>query len=92
LQGSASLHDKELVLTVVNPHVSATRETRIGVRGASLKSGSATTVTNSDIHAHNTFAERNTVSPQIKALDFRGAVLSYSFPPASATKLTLSLE
>ena len=45
LQGSASLHDKELVLTVVNPHVSAARETRIGVRGASLKSGTATTLT-----------------------------------------------
>ena len=26
LQGSASLHDKELVLTVMNPHVSATRK------------------------------------------------------------------
>ena len=45
LQGSASLHDKELVLTVVNPHVSATRETEIGIRGASLKSGTATTLT-----------------------------------------------
>jgi alpha-L-arabinofuranosidase len=72
--------------------VSATRETRIGVRGASLKSGSATTLTGSDIHAHNTFAERNVISPQTKTLDFKGAVLSYSFPPASVTKLTLSLE
>jgi alpha-N-arabinofuranosidase len=92
LQGSASLHDKELVLTVVNPHVSATRETKIGIRGASLKSGTATTLTSSDIHAHNTFAERNAISPQTKALDFKGAVLSYNFPPASVTKLTISLE
>jgi alpha-N-arabinofuranosidase len=92
LQGSASLHDKELVLTVVNPHVSATRETKIGIRGASLKSGSATTLTSSDIHAQNTFAERNAISPQTKALDFKGAVLSYNFPAASVTKLTISLE
>jgi alpha-N-arabinofuranosidase len=92
LQGSASLHDKELVLTVVNSHVSATRETKIGIRGASLKSGTATTLTSSDIHAHNTFAERNAISPQTKALDFKGAVLSYNFPPASVTKLTISLE
>jgi alpha-N-arabinofuranosidase len=92
LQGSASLHDKELVLTVVNPHVSATRETKIGIRGASLKSGTATTLTSSDIHAHNTFAERNAISPQTKALDFKGAVLSYNFPAASVTKLTISLE
>ena len=88
LQGSASLHDKELVLTVVNPHVSATRETKIGVRGASLKSGTATTLTNSDIHAHNTLAERNVISPQTKTLDFKGVVLNYSFPPASVTKLS----
>ncbi len=92
LQGSASLHDKELVLTVVNPHVSATRETKIGIRGASLKSGTATTLTNSDIHAHNTFAERNAVSPQMKALDLQRGSLIYSFLPASVTKLTLSLE
>ena len=71
LNGSASLHDKELVLTVVNPHVSATREAKIGIRGASLKSGTATTLTNSDIHAHNTFDQREVVSPQTKTLDFQ---------------------
>ena len=92
LQGSASLHDKELVLTVVNPHVSAARETRIGVRGASLKSGTAVILTSSDIHAHNTFAERNAVSPQMKTLDLQRGSLTYNFPPASVTKLTLSLE
>ena len=92
LQGSASLHDKELVLTVVNPHVSAARETKIGVRGASLKSGTATSLTSPDIHAHNTFAERNAVSPQTKALDLQRGSLVYNFPPASVAKLTLSLE
>ena len=92
LQGSASLHDKELVLTVVNPHVSAARETKIGVRGASLKSGTATILTSSDIHAHNTFAERNEISPQMKTLDLQRGSLTYNFPPASVTKLTLSLE
>ncbi|MGC2184957.1 MAG: alpha-L-arabinofuranosidase C-terminal domain-containing protein [Terriglobales bacterium] len=92
LQGSASLHDKELVLTVVNPHVSAARETKIGVRGASLKSGTVTILTSSDIHAHNTFSERNAVSPQTKALDLQRGSLTYNFPPASVTKLTLALE
>ena len=90
--GSASLHDKELVLTVVNPHVSATRETKIGVRGASLKSGTATTLTNSDIHAHNTFDQRNVVSPQTKTLDLQRGSLAYNFPPASVTKLALALD
>jgi alpha-L-arabinofuranosidase len=92
LNGSASLHDKELVLTVVNPDVSATREAKIGIRGASLKSGTSTTLTNSDMHAHNTFDHRDAVIPQTKVLDFQRGDLTYSFPPASVTKLTLALE
>jgi alpha-L-arabinofuranosidase len=80
------------VLTVVNPHVGATRETKIGFRGATLKSGTATTLTNSDIHAHNTFEQREVVRPQSKGLDFQRGDLAYRFPPASVTKLTLSLE
>ncbi len=92
LNGSASLRKKELVLTVVNSHVSATRETRIAVRGASLKSGTATTLTNPDTHAHNTFDQREVVSPHTNALDFQRGDLVHSFAPASVTSLTLSLE
>jgi alpha-L-arabinofuranosidase len=91
LKGSASLHDKELVLTVVNPHVSEPRETSIVMRGATLKSGTATTLTHSDIYAHNTFDQREVVTPQTISLEFRGADLTYSFAPASVTRLTLSL-
>jgi len=92
LNGSASLRDKELVLTVVNPHVNATREARVGIRGASFKSGTVTTLTNSDIHAHNTFDQREVVSPRSKALDIQRGDLAYTFAPSSVTKLTLSLE
>jgi alpha-N-arabinofuranosidase len=91
LKGSASLHDKELVLTVVNPHVSEARLTEIGIRGASIRSGTATTLTHSDIHAHNSFAERNGVSPQTKNVEIAGKVLTYAMPPASVTKLLLTL-
>src|SRR5437588_1110869 len=68
LRGSASLHDKQLVLTVVNPDVGTTRETEIFVRGANIQSGSVTTLTHSDIHAHNSFDQGNVVSPQTKGL------------------------
>jgi alpha-N-arabinofuranosidase len=91
LKGSASLHDKELVLTVVNPHVSEARETEIGIRGGGLKSGFATTLTHSDMHAHNSFAERDVVSPKTSAVDFKGKTLTYTFPPASVTRLALTL-
>ncbi len=92
LKGSASLHDKDLILTVVNPHVSESRETEIAVRGGALKSGTATTLTNPDIHAHNTFERKQVVVPETKPLDIKGPTLRYTFPQASVTKLTLTLS
>jgi alpha-N-arabinofuranosidase len=92
LKGSASLQGKDLVLTVVNPHVSQPRETEIAVRGASLKSGTATVLTSSDIHAHNSFDQRNALVPQSKSVELRAGNLTYVFPPASVTKLALTLS
>ena len=92
LAGSASIHDKELVLTAVNPHASEAKDTEIVVHGATIQSARARTLTSSDIHAHNTFDQRDAVSPQTKALDLQRRSLAYSFPAASVTRLTLSLE
>jgi alpha-L-arabinofuranosidase len=91
LKGSASLRDKEMTLTVVNPHVSDAREAEIVVRGAGIKAGSATVLTHSDIHAHNTFEDRRAVVPETKSLQFAGQGLRYTFAPASVTKLALTL-
>ena len=92
LKGAASMHEKELVLTVVNPHVSESREAEIAIRGASVKSGSVTTLTHSDIHAHNSFEQRDAVKPQTTGLQGGGKVVHHTFPPASVTKLELTLE
>jgi alpha-N-arabinofuranosidase len=91
LKGSASLHDKDLILTLVNPSVNEIRETEITVRSASVKSGTMTVLTNSDIHAHNTFDHKNEVIPQVKALQSTGSAITVQIPPASVTKLELSL-
>jgi alpha-N-arabinofuranosidase len=91
LKGAASRLQNELTLTVVNPDVGESRETEIAVRGASFKSGSATTLTHSDIHAHNTFDQREVVVPQTKSVEVSGRALAYTFPPASVTKLALTL-
>jgi len=91
LKGSASLRDQQLILTVVNPDVQAPRETEISIRGASVQSGSVTMLTHSDIHAHNTFDQRNVVRPQTRAFDSKGGTVTFTFPPASVTKLALTL-
>jgi alpha-L-arabinofuranosidase len=91
LKGSASVHDKDLTLTVVNPHVSDARETQVVVRGAKIKATGATVLTHSDIHAHNTFAENNVVAPKAQSVEIREDMLSFRFPPASVTKLSVHL-
>ena len=91
LQGSASLHDKDLVLTVVNPSVSESREVEFVIHQAKIKSASATVLTHSDIHAHNTFDQRTVVTPQTKTVEPAQGALVYDLPPASVTKLSLAL-
>ena len=91
LRGSASLSARELTLTVVNPHVSEPRETRINLRGGRVSTVSATTLTSKDIHAHNTFDQPDALAPQTKSLQATDAALTYTFPPASVTKLSFSL-
>jgi len=71
--------------------VSQARDTQILVRGAKLKSASATVLTNSDIHAHNTFAQRDVVTPRSQGAEIKGDVLSFRFAPASVTKLAVQL-
>lgn len=91
LQGWASLADKKLVLTVVNPHVSEPRLTEIAIRGAAAKSGTVTTLTSPDIHTHNTFAEPNTLVPKTDNMNIKGSMLVHEFPPASVSALQIEL-
>jgi alpha-N-arabinofuranosidase len=92
LRGSATRNGKEIVLTAVNPSVMDARETEIAVPGARIKTASATVLTHDDIHARNTFADRNVVAPRAAAVNINGSAARFSFAPASVTKLTLTLE
>ncbi len=91
LRGSASLRDKTLVLTAVNPGVSQALETQIAVRGARPKSARATILTSPDIHAHNTFEQRNEIEPKTANVDTRDGRLNFRFPAASVVKLEVEL-
>jgi len=92
LKGSASLHAKELVLTVVNASVSDASEAEIGVRGATIRSGTATTLSNRDIHAHNTFEQKNAVKPDTQNINAGLKTFRHDFPAASVTTLKLLLS
>jgi alpha-L-arabinofuranosidase len=92
LKGSASLRHKELTLTVVNPHVADGRDAEVLVRDAQINMAEATVLTHADIHAHNTFSEKNVVAPQSASVDIKSDALNFRFPPASVTKLTIKLS
>ena len=92
LAGSASIKDKTVTLTMVNPHVSEPREAEIALRGASIVSMRADVLRAADIHAVNTFDRPNAVVPEHgRAETPRGNVVIHRFPPASVSRLTIAL-
>jgi alpha-L-arabinofuranosidase len=91
LNGSASIKDKALTLTVVNPHATEPSEAEIVVRGGSLGAIAATVLTNSDIHAHNTFDHPDSVSAVSQKAAVSGGTVRHVFAPASVTKLSITL-
>jgi len=91
LRGSASLHGKQLVLTAVNPSVNQVLEAQIVVRGAGVSSGKALVLSSTDIHAHNTFRDPNALVPKPAEVKLGSAAVSFRFPAASVTQITLEL-
>jgi alpha-N-arabinofuranosidase len=91
LNGSASLHDRRVVLTVTNPDPKAAMETEIAILGANVKEVNVTTLTSKDIHAHNSFENPRVIEPQSSQATVKGRTLIYSFAPASVTRLEITL-
>jgi alpha-N-arabinofuranosidase len=91
LQGSASLHDKKLVVTAVNPNVSQSRETEITVRGGKAQSASMTVLTAPDIRAHNTFAQPDAVALRAGEVKTTPSSVVATIPPASVVFVQVEL-
>jgi alpha-L-arabinofuranosidase len=91
LAGSASLHDKDLILTAVNPHATEAKETEVLVRGATIQDAKAVVLTSADIHAHNSFENPHGLEPKDAEIKLSGRTLVFRFPPASVTRLRLRL-
>jgi alpha-L-arabinofuranosidase len=92
LSGSASLLRKKLVLTTVNPHVTEGRSAEITVRGASVESCRVKTLTNPDIHAHNSFSHPNAIELKNEQVASPGPKLFWEFKPASVTCMEMELR
>jgi alpha-L-arabinofuranosidase len=92
LQGAASVRDKTLTVTAVNPSVNEVRLAGIHLRGATAKEATLSFVTNRDIHAHNTFEARDAVTVQTRALEVAsGETVLVGFSPASVNAVSVKL-
>jgi len=92
LHGSASMQDGVLTLTVTNPDLGEPRETEITLRGAGVRSVSATTLVAGDVHDHNTFANPDMVTPRTDSVRASGPSFVHRFPAASVSKLAITLD
>ena len=93
LSESASLNDRQLVVTVTNANTSRPRLAEIAIRGANAKSVKATVLSAKDIHAHNSFETPRAVEPADAAIEApRSGTIVYEFAPASVTRLLITLE
>jgi alpha-N-arabinofuranosidase len=91
LAGSASIDGKKVILTVTNQSMDTPRESEILIRGAAIQSATVTTLAAQDVHAHNTFESPSAVEPKSLPATPRAGVLTHRFPPASVTRLELTL-
>jgi alpha-L-arabinofuranosidase len=92
LKGSASVRDKTLTITAVNPSTSEARLAEISLRGASIKEASMSFLSHADIHAHNTFEQRDVVVPQTKRLSASEENFVVELLPASVAALNIQLN
>ena len=92
LGGSASLRDRTVTLTVVNPHVSEPSTAEIGIRGGAVKAVRASVIAASDIHAHNAFDRPDAVRQREASTErVSSSLVSHTFPPASVSRLSIDL-
>lgn len=91
LSGSASLNGKQLTLTVTNPHLSEARDAEIAVRGGRPTAAQVRVLAMPDVHAHNTFENSGVVQPRNDTAGLTGSTISYRFPPASVTRMQITV-
>jgi alpha-N-arabinofuranosidase len=86
LLGSASVRDRVLTLSVVNPHATLPAEAAIDLVGAaSIGESELSVLTHDDLTAHNTFDEPDNLAPTTRRLDGWTGSTRHVFPPASVT-------
>ena len=102
VSASATIHEPpgsgsgRIVLTVTNPRLEQAVTVTIALHGAVVRSGNVTTLTHSDMHARNTFAEPNAVhvgatTPLVLPTNGASDTFTLTLSPASVTRVVGTL-
>jgi alpha-N-arabinofuranosidase len=91
LSSSASIQGKRLILTITNPDMRQPRDVTITLRNASIASATATVLAAPDVHAHNTLTQATAIAPRSSPVKLAGSGLTQRLPPASVTKLDVTM-
>jgi alpha-N-arabinofuranosidase len=92
LNGSASRKGSNVTLTLVHPELDKPQDLQIALRGGSASSASAKVLASDDIHAHNTFAQPNTVAVKELPCTVRDGVIHLTLPAASVTAVQIEVR
>jgi alpha-N-arabinofuranosidase len=85
VSSSASIKNGQLTLSIVNVHATLPMEVEIDLRGRAMSDASISTLTHSDLAAHNTFENPSELVPQHVRLLNTGSKWMQTLPPASVT-------
>jgi alpha-N-arabinofuranosidase len=91
LNGSASRKGNIVTLTMVNPALTGPSNTQVALRGVSVRKATGVVLASSDMHAHNTFDQPNNVKSMPLNVTVSADMLNVTLPPASVTKLEITL-
>jgi alpha-N-arabinofuranosidase len=88
---SASMAEKELVLSLVNPHSETDLRVECSLAGVTAKQGSAGMLHDADLNACNTFEKPNNVVPQKLPLSIDGSRVQLDLPRMSVATAVVKL-
>jgi alpha-N-arabinofuranosidase len=91
LNGAASIKDKRVVLTLVNPAATEARETEIVLRGGTAKAARVTQLAANALNAHNTFDAPDVVKPVEGQARVGAGAVTVNVPAASVVKIEMDV-
>jgi alpha-L-arabinofuranosidase len=89
--GSASLKDETLFVTLTNSHTTQAAEVSLDVLGGAEIGAAEGQILNGEIHAHNTFAAPEQLTPRPFNVDCKGSQINLVLPAAAVATIKVNL-